>query len=119
MEITTKKQILENIGKVYEKAKGCRLEESFLDGAKTELESLSLYFNTDQTQTFFIAMVFTFNYKGDTADLNNLSEYFDCNPLEMLKYHQELESLCEKGFLTKEKSKRSLKISGAGDRYTI
>lgn len=119
MEITTKKQILENIGKVYEKAKGCRLEESFLDGAKTEIESLSRYFNTDQTQTFFIAMVFTFNYKGDTADLNNLSEYFDCNPLEMLKYHHELETLCEKGFLTKEKSKRSLKISGAGDRYTI
>ncbi|MCD1119183.1 hypothetical protein [Chryseobacterium turcicum] len=62
METTTKKQILENIGKVYEKAKACHLEESFFKSIEAEIDSLSQYFKTTEVQTFFIAMVFTFNY---------------------------------------------------------
>lgn len=119
METTTKKQILENIGIAYEKAKVCHLEESFFKSIETELDCLSQYFKTTEVQTFFIAMVFTFNYKGDTADLNILSDYCGCNPLRMLAFHDELEDLCKKGFFHKEKSKRRLKISGAGDQYTV
>lgn len=119
MQTTTKKQILENIGKIYEKAKACHLEESFFISIEAELDSLSQYFKTSDIQTFFIAIVFTFNYKGDTADLNILSDYFGCNPLRMLEFHEELENLCKKGLFHKEKSKRRLKISGAGDQYTV
>lgn len=119
MEITTKKQILENIGKVYEKAKDCKLEESFFSSLESELSVLSQYFKTTEMQSFFIAVVFTTNYKGETADLNNLSEYFDSNPLRMLEFHDDLEFLCNNGYFQKEKSKRSLKITGAGERYTV
>lgn len=119
METTTKKQILENIGKVYEKAKGCQLEESFFGSMQTELNHLSQYFRTGEMQTFFIAVVSAFNYKGDRADLSIFSDYFDCNPLRMLEFHNELENLCDRGIFQKEISKRRLKISGAGDQYTV
>lgn len=119
MEITTRKQTLGNIGKVYEKAKACHLEESFFKSIEIELDSLSQYFKTTEVQTFFIAMVFTFNYKGDTADLNILSDYFGCSPLRMLEFHEELEDLCKKGVFQKEKSKCRLKIAGAGDQYIV
>ncbi|WP_228466056.1 hypothetical protein [Chryseobacterium balustinum] len=119
MEIKTQKQILQTIGEVYEQAKNCQLEQSFLSTVKDELVILSQYFRTTEEQSFFIAVVFTLNYKGELADLNNLSEYFNCNPLRMLEFHQDLEFLCSNGFFLKEKSKRALKIAGAGERYTV
>lgn len=119
MEITIKKQILENIGKVYEKAKDCKLEENFLKSLESELDFLSQYFKTSKMQSFFIAVVFTTNYKGDTADLNNLSEYFNCNPLQMLEFQGDLDILCKRGVFHNQKSTRRLKLSAAGIQYTV
>lgn len=119
MEITAKKQILENIGKVYEKAKDCKLEENFLKTLESELDFLSQYFKTSEMQSFFIAVVFTTNYKGDTADLNNLSEYFNCNPLRMLEFQGDLDIICKRGIFHNQKSTRRLKLSAAGIQYTV
>lgn len=117
--MTTKRQILENIGKVYEKAKDCKLEESFFNSLESELTFLSQYFKSTEMQSFFIAVVFTTNYKGDTADLNNLSEYFNCNPLRMLEFQGDLDILCKKGIFHNQKSTRRLKLSAAGIQYTV
>ena len=103
MESITKKQILESIGKVYEQSKNCKLENSFFESIKSELDILSQYFKTSDNQTFFIAMVFALNYKGDTVDLNDLIEYFDCNPMKILEYSDDFEYLHKVGIFEKKK----------------
>jgi hypothetical protein len=42
-------------------------------------------------------MVFALNYKGDTVDLNDLIEYFDCNPMKILEYSDDFEYLHKVG----------------------
>lgn len=119
MESITKKQILESIGKMYEQSKNCKLENSFFEGIKSELDTLSQYFKTSENQTFFIAMVFALNYKGDTVDLNDLIEYFDCNPMKILEYSDDFEYLHKVGIFEKKKSRHRVKLAGANDQFVI
>lgn len=119
MESITKKQILESIGKVYEQSKDCKLENSFFDSIKSELHTLSQYFKTTDTQTLFIAMVFALNYRGDTVDLNDLIDYFDCNPMKILEFSDDFEYLHKIGIFDKRKSKHRVKLAGANDQFTI
>lgn len=119
MESITKKQILESIGKVYELAKNCKLENSFFDSINSELNTLSQYFKTSDNQTFFIAMVFALNYKGDTVDLNDLIAYFDCNPMKILEYSDDFEYLHSIGIFEKKKSRHRVKLAGTNDQFII
>lgn len=119
MENITKKKILESIGKVYEQAKDCKLESSFFESIKPELHILSQYFKTSENQTFFIAMVFALNYKGDTVDLNDLIDYFACNPMKILEYSDDFEYLHKVGIFDKKKSRHRVKLAGANDQFVI
>lgn len=119
MKSITKKQILESIGKVYEQSKNCKLENSFFESIKPELHTLSQYFKTSPNQTFFIAMVFALNYKGDTVDLNDLIDYFECNPMKILEYSDDFEYLHKVGILDKKKSTHRVKLAGANDQFII
>ena len=119
MENITKKQILESIGKVYEQSENCKLGNSFFESIKPELYTLSKYFKTSEHQTFFIAMVFALNYKGDTVDLNDLIKYFDCNPMKILEYSDDFEYLHKVGIFEKKKSRHRLKLAGANDQFAI
>lgn len=119
MENITKQRILESIGKVYEQAKGCKLESSFMETINSELNMLSRYFKISESQTFFLSMIFALNYKGDTVDLNDLIDYFDCNPMKILEYSEDFGYLCSTGILEKQKSRHRIKIAVANDQYTI
>lgn len=119
MESITKKQILESIGKVYEQAKNCKLENSFFENIKVELNTLSQYFKTSENQTFFIAMVFALNYKGEAVEINDLIDYFDCNPMKILEYSDDFEYLQKQGIFKKQKSRHRIKLAGANDQFTI
>lgn len=119
MESITKKQILESIGKVYEQAKDCKLKCSFFESIKPELHLLSQYFKTSDNQTFFIAMIFALNYKGDTVDLNDLIDYFECNPMKILEYSDDFEYLHQVGIFEKKKSRHRVKLAGANDQFVI
>lgn len=119
MERITKKQILTSIGKIYEQAKDCKLEKSFFESIKSELNLLSDYFKTTNNQTFFISTVFAFNYKGDGVDINNLIDYFDCNPMKILEYNDDLEFLFQQEIFIKQKLRNRIKLAGSNDRFTI
>lgn len=119
MESITKQQILESIGKVYEQSKNCKLENSFFESIKFELHTLSQYFKTSENQTFFIAMVFALNYKGDTVDLNDLIDYFECNPMKILEYSDDFEYLHNVGIFEKKKSRHRVRLAGANDQFVI
>ncbi len=119
MEQTIKIKILDSIGKVFEESKCCQLEDQFLIKIDKELSFLATYFKTTKSQAFFIALVFALNYRGDTVDLNDLIVYLDCNPMTILKYSDDLQSLYAKGVFFKQKSRHRINLSGANDQFTI
>jgi len=115
----TKQKILDSIGKVYEKSKDCKLEDTFFTKIDQELTLLSEYFGTTKSQSFFIALVFALNYKGDSVDLNDMIDYFDCNPMKILEFSDDFNYLCESGIFGKEKSRNRMKLAGANDQFSI
>lgn len=119
MENNIKIKILDCIGSIYEKSKDCKLEKGFFCKIDSELEFLSSYFKTSKSQSFFIAMVFTLNYKGDTVDLNDLIQYFDCNPVKILEYSDDFGTLNKAGIFTKQKSRHRIKVAGVNDQFII
>ncbi len=119
MENITKQRILESIGKVYEQAKACKLENSFFETINIELSVLSRYFNISESQAFFTSIIFTLNYRGDSVDLKDLTDYFECNPMRILEYSDDFEYLCSIGLFAKQKSRHRIKIAGANDQFTI
>ncbi|MEA3318185.1 MAG: AAA family ATPase, partial [Bacteroidota bacterium] len=93
MNQNIKHQILDTIGTVYVQSYKCKLTWMYIEYINYELCILSDYFNTSKIQSLFIAMVFAFNYKGDTVDFNDLIDYFDCNPMKLLEYNDDFDVL--------------------------
>ncbi|MBZ9777427.1 hypothetical protein LB452_00700 [Psychroflexus sp. CAK8W] len=119
METREKHKLLDCIGEVYEKAKNCELKEGFFTEQKAELNILSDYFGTTKSQSFFIAIVFTLNYKGDTVDLNDMIEYFGCNPMKLLEFNEDFNYLQSKAYLKKKLSKHRVQVAGANNQFTV
>lgn len=119
MEKNMKLKLLDSIGKIYEESKECKLEESFFSTIDPELSFLSEYFRVTKSQSLFISLVFALNYKGDTVDLNDLIEYFNCNPMKILEYSDDFNVLHSSGIFGKQKSKHRMKVAGANDQFTI
>ncbi len=119
MEKNLKLKILDCIGVIYDQSKDCKLEKSFFNKLDSELEFLSGYFKTTKNQSFFIAMVFALNYKGDTVDLNDLIQYFDCNPMKILEYSDDFNSLHSSRIFSKHKSRHRVKLAGTNDQFVI
>jgi len=119
MEQTPKFKLLDSIGQLYEKSKKCQLKEAFFIEKDAELSTLSNYFGTSKSQSLFIATVFALNYKGDSVDLNDLIEYFDCNPMKILEFNKDFADLHTKGILNKKKSMHRVQVAGANDQFTV
>ncbi|WP_268222970.1 ATP-binding protein [Sinomicrobium oceani] len=119
MEKNTKLKILDSIGRIYDQSEKCKLEDAFFDKVDHELDFLSEYFRTSKSQAFFIALVFTLNYKGETVSLNDLIKYFDCNPVKILEHSDDFDFLYASGIFEKQKSRFRAKQLGANDRFTV
>jgi SpoVK/Ycf46/Vps4 family AAA+-type ATPase len=119
MEDNTKLKVLKSIGEIYEASKACKLEGGFFTKLDAELLFLSKYFQTTKSQSFFIAMVFALNYKGDAVDLNDLIDYFDCNPMKILEFSDDFNFLSASGIFKKQKSKHRVKVAGTNDQFVI
>lgn len=86
MENNIKLSLLESIGSVYEQSRNCKLNPDFFENVEAELKLLSGYFKVAPNQSFIAAMIFALNYKGNTVDLKDLIEYFNCNPMKILGF---------------------------------
>ncbi len=80
-------KIISNIKIVYKKAKNCQLNDMFFLSINDELVILSKFFRVTKIQAFFIAMIFALNNKKNSVDFNDLSEYFNCDPIEVLEFY--------------------------------
>jgi hypothetical protein len=119
MEQNIKIRLLKSIGKVYEQSKECKLDSSFFEKADNELKHLSDYFKVSRNQSLIVAMVFALNYKGDTVDLKDLIEYFDCNPMKLLEFSDDFEALYINGIFKKQKSSHRVSLTLSNDQFTI
>ena len=119
MEKSMKLRLLESIGKVYELSKDCKLEPAFFENIEAELTLLSDYFKVSRNQALIVAMVFALNYEGDTVDLKGLINYFDCNPMKLLEFSDDFDTLYSKGILKKQKSPHRVRMALSNDQFTI
>jgi len=114
-----KHELLNTLGKVYESSEKCKLSQTFFDEVDSELKILSKYFKVTKPQALIIAVVFVLNYKGDTVDLKDLIEYFDCNPMKILEFSDDFNELNSRGIFNKEKSRHRVNVTLSNNQYTI
>ena len=119
MEMTLKLQILKSIGKIYESANNCELTKAYFRKNSKDIKVVADYLKLPDKQAFFAAMIFALNYKGNTVDISDLIRYFDCNPMAILEYSDDLETLYQKGIIWKSKSHHKINVEVANDQFTI
>jgi SpoVK/Ycf46/Vps4 family AAA+-type ATPase len=119
METILKFKVLRSIGRVYEESKDSKLVGSLFERVRPELVELSDYFGVPAIQAFFLAHIFALNYKDSAVDILDLGNYFDCNPMKILEYSDDLKELCDKGILKMTKSNHRVKLAHSNDNYTI
>ena len=119
MEKTSKLWVLQSIGNVHEAAKGSQLADDLFKKMDTQLTGLSGYFKVSKMQAFLLANVFVLNYKGDTVDLNDLVNYFGCNPVRLLEFSPDFGVLYSKRLLLKHASRSRTKIIFRKNQFIV
>lgn len=108
METSLDKSILQTIGYVYKGAKNCKLTKKYFTKFSGDIKGLSEYFGVSEKQAFMLAIIFMFNFDGNSATVNEFEDYFECDLVLLLDYPKDLETLFIQGFLKKDKSRKSL-----------
>jgi hypothetical protein len=111
--------LLECMGRVYEMANRSRLEPEFFNNVELELKQISAYLGTTRMQSLLVAMVFALNYKEHAIGLKNLIDFFQCNPVQLLKHSGDFEVLCSRGILFRKRGSRRKGVSIMNDEFLI
>jgi len=90
MEKKENNQVLERIERIYERARGCKLTESFFASIDDDLQLLSDYFRTSKREAFFVALAVPFHFTSCFTSLGELIAYCKCNPAKVLIYSDDL-----------------------------
>ena len=119
MEPNLKFKVLRSIGKVFEESRESKLADNIFDKLQNELNELSDYFKVTKIQAFFLAHIFALNYQGDSVDISDLGKHFNCNPMKILEYSDEIADLNKKGIIKKSKSSHRIQIAMTNDQFII
>jgi len=119
MEQSLKLRLLKSIGKVFEQSDDCKLDSAFFEKVDAELKLLSEYLKVSRNQSLIVAMVFALNYKGSTVDLKDLIAHFGCNPMRLLEFSDDFDTLYAKGVFRKRKSSHRVNLAFSNDQFTI
>lgn len=111
---TNKKEghILESIRELTDKAKKSKLSDKFFSDNSSEMKELANYFNTTPVQALLISSVLAYNFTRGPAGIDDLSDFYDCNPLLLLEYKSDLDHLLKRGILKKVVSRRKKGVIG-------
>jgi hypothetical protein len=118
---TLKTRILKNIERVFQESENSQLEPLLFKKTKNELTFLAEYFQTTETQALFIAVIFTLNYKTQNVDFEYLNEHFNCNPMNLLVYSEDLMELANRRIIRKTSKNyhRTIKLKGADETFCV
>lgn len=107
------------IEKIVEVSRQSKLEPELFITLESELNELATYFKITPNQALLVANIFSLNYRGDTVDTKDLSEYFDCSPVKILMYSHDFEELLKRQLLQLNKSDHRLKLAFANNQYYL
>jgi hypothetical protein len=119
MDKTMKQKLLDAIGRVYEKSEACDLSKDFFKQIHPTLLLLSEYFRVPTSQSFFIAIIFAMNYHGRRIDFNDLIRHFNCNPMKLLSFSDDIEALLQADILVRERTRRRRNTISSNDEYRV
>lgn len=119
MEQSLKLRLLKSIGKVFEQSDDCKLDSAFFEKVDAELKLLSDYLKVSRNQSLIVAMVFALNYKGNTVDLKDLIAHFGCNPMKLLEFSDDFDTLYAKGVFKKRKSSHRVNLALSNDQFSV
>ena len=114
-----KTKLLKSIGAVFDESKGSGLPEDIMDELVVELSPIANYLGVRHEQAFFVAMIIALNYKGMLVDLYTLIDHFECNPMRVLEFLDELDELVSKGILEKSLSRNRFSDPENNDYYRV
>lgn len=107
------------IEKIVEASKDSKLAPELFAKIEIELAELATFLKISPNQAFLVANIFSLNYKGDTVDTKDLSEFFNCTPVKILKYTPDFEALIRKELLLFKKSSHRPNLAFANNQYFI
>lgn len=119
MEKTNKQRLLDAIGWLYEKSENSKLAEAFFEQAHSHLELLSSYFGVSPVQAFLIVMVFSLDHRSGSIDINDLCRHFDCNPMKVYAMIDDVDELCRRGILLRERQRRQHRRAQPAGQYAL
>lgn len=114
-------KILDSIGRIYDKAKECRLVPEYFESVDKDLRVVAQYFNVNIKQALVMAFCTIENFKGDTVDLDDMITYFDCNPVVVISLKPDIDLLYQSGLLdrTRVQNSRRKNILTKMDQYAL
>ena len=77
------------------------------------------YFKVSKMQALILANIFAMNYQGEMVDFSNLVDHLKCNPMKLLAYSDDIEALCAKGIVLKERTRHRPAVSLSNDMFFI
>lgn len=119
MDKRLKKKLLQSIGNVFEKSKESKLNPNLQLEIDGDLTKIADYLRVSKREAFLVAHIFILNYRGDTVDVKDLVEHFECNPVKLLDFSDEFESLWKKGIVKRERSAHRPSVFLSNNQFTV
>lgn len=123
MEKTLKSKVLHGLGVVYEKSKSCKLSLDFMKKIDCDVDFLKEYFNCSEIQVIIVSYIFVENYIRSYVDIYGMIDYFECNPMGLLKHNDEIDVLIERGIIkrntTRTRKGRFRPVSSRDEYFVI
>lgn len=101
------KHVLEIIRLITDNAKKSKLSQEFFSKNEHELQEIVAYFDASPIQAVLVSTIFAYNFERGAAGVDDLSDFFDCNPLQLLEHKPDLDALVKRGLLKRVTNKRS------------
>jgi len=116
MHILSQTPVIEYIIEASKLLKNSKLEDNKVTQAPAIIY-LNQYFSTETIETIILVAVFQLSARGNSVDRNDLSKFFDCNPIVLLRYETIFTSLLNKGHLQTAAHFRSRRADRWGEYH--
>lgn len=101
MEKQVKITILRSVSTICDVSAEEGLHAMTLPVLKAELDKLSSYFGITHPQAWLLAMIFGLHFKNSTVDVSDIAGASKSNPLRILEYSDDIQTLIDKGYVKK------------------
>jgi len=105
---TEKIEMLDAMENLSKKSKNSTFSDEFLKELEldNEIHFLTKEFKCSVSQIVLLSAIFYLNIRNEIAYMEKISEYFDCNPIFLIKKYKDFEKLIDAGYLKKFKNRK-------------